>query len=152
MDGGIQHTAENYARLHSASLQKFLAYAIIGAATFVGYVQLSIAYHDWVGHPLIEILLIIVLLSLAVAVILASTAAARQYFLFSRLEASDQLRLRGLETELVKEAPPLIVNLTFFAHGFGWSAMKQKVLNALTALTLAVVVLLMLVFVIAIAS
>ena len=121
-----QFSSEDYARLYSASTQKFLTYSIIGAATFVGYVELALALHSSGFFSFGGVVLFIVVLVLFLVVLFTALAAARQYFLIATLHGGNELRLRGLENKLTKDSTPVIQGLTKAVHAFDWSSTKKE--------------------------
>jgi hypothetical protein len=121
--------------LFQASIQKFLAYTVVGAATFIGYVQLAIEAHGaQPGYPGLVIKLVVFFLALVIGA--AEVAAARQYFLIATLDG--ELGLTALERELTRSAAPLIANVTDYAHSFDYSARKPRPANALTVITILI--------------
>lgn len=121
-----QFGREDYARLYDASIQKFLTYSIIGAATFVGYVQLALALHSSGPSSFGSLVLLVVVLVLLIVVLFTTLAAARQYFLIATLHGSNELRLRGLENRLTRNSSRPIQLLTQAVHAFDWSSTKKE--------------------------
>ena len=131
--------ADDYARLYNGSIQKFLTYSIIGAATFVGYVQLSIELHSSGLSSFGATVLRLVVVVLFVVVIFTVLAAARQYFLIATLHGSTQLRMRGLENLLTEKSPRVFQLLTQVVHGFDWSSTKERFRSNALMLVIGVV-------------
>jgi hypothetical protein len=138
------YTKDQCALLYHASLQKFLTYSIIAAATFVGYVPLALEAHGMAGNKAAELFLQLSVILLTGIIGAAVAAAARQYYLISKLESYERLDLRDLERQLTSGATPLIQNLTQSTHGINWSATNPRRLNVLTAVVLLICVTLLL--------
>ena len=149
-DESQKYETEDYALLYNTSIQKFLTYSIIGAATFVGYVQLSIELHISGLSPIDHYELLFVIAALFVAVLFAAVAAARQYFFAAACHGSDRLRLRGFEDRLVQGAPAIFRLLNGASHGFDYSSDKPNRANYLIGVIGLVCVVLILVLAFAI--
>jgi len=147
--GGRQRRVDTSTILYQASVQKFLAYSVVGSATFVGYVQLAIQSHLAPRGPNAAFLGLIVLF-LAIVVGIAVAAAARQYYLIAALELPTELGLMDLEDALTREAPPLIVNSTVFVRNFARSATRPRAANFLTGAVALIMVAILLVLLYAI--
>lgn len=121
--------------LFQACLQKFLTYALIGAALFIGYIPLALQDHGE-SNPGAHLFLSLAALLLTAIIAAAATAAGYQYYLIAALESSDVLRLKGLERQVVAGASPLIVNAAEVIGGIKWSATKRKTATILTLVVL----------------
>jgi len=89
--------------------------------------------------------LLFVITALFVAILVATVAAARQYFFAAACHGSDLLRLRGLENKLVQDAPPLFAKFNRAFHGFDWSSGKPYRSNHLIVVVALVLLVLLLV-------
>ncbi|HLY77336.1 MAG TPA: hypothetical protein VKT21_05580 [Thermoplasmata archaeon] len=146
--GPQKFTVEEYTLLYNTSIQKFLAYSIVGAATFVGFVQLSIELHASGLSPVDHLELLFVILAVFVAILAATVAAARQYFFAGACHGSQVLQLRGLESQLVQDAPRSFALFIGTFHGFDWNSARPYRTNHLIVVVglISLVLVLVLIF------